>query len=138
MRVSMLFELAEKQCIHVAQYFGIVCVVCLVQSISSNDINVGSCCGTSYSQLTAYSDDYSTFSRSNPGFPSSQEIMRKAMNMDLVQAMLTKIHSNFYSQVDMVFCQELISIAAKSTCSSKADVVGQGLASRKRALKEVS
>lgn len=49
----------------------------------------------------------------------SQEIMRKAMNMDLVQAMLTKIHSNFYSQVDMVFCQELISIAAKSNLSDR-------------------
>ena len=37
--------------------------------------------------------------------------------MDLVQAVVTKIHASFYSQVDMDFCQTLISTAAQSNSS---------------------
>ena len=37
--------------------------------------------------------------------------------MDLVQAVVTKIHASFYSQVDMAFCQTLISTAAQSNSS---------------------
>jgi len=53
-------------------------------------------------------------------YEESQEIMRKAIHMDLVQAVVTKIHASFYSQVDMAFCQTLISTAAQSDLSDPA------------------
>ena len=43
-----------------------------------------------------------------------QEIMRKAMDMELLQALVTKLQSTFYTSVDMDFCKSLISDAAWS------------------------
>lgn len=40
--------------------------------------------------------------------------MRKAMDMELLQALVTKLQSTFYTSVDMDFCNSLISDAARS------------------------
>jgi len=56
----------------------------------------------------------------------SQEIMRKAMDMELLQALVTKLQSTFYTSVDMDFCNSLISDAAQSDLSDPAILTANG------------
>lgn len=43
--------------------------------------------------------------------------MRKAMDMDLVQGLVTKMQATYYTPVDIDFCKTLISNAANSNLS---------------------
>ena len=45
--------------------------------------------------------------------------MRKAMDMELLQALVTKLQSTFYTSVDMDFCNSLISDAAQSDLADR-------------------
>ena len=52
--------------------------------------------------------------------------MRKAIDMDLLQALVTKLQGAFYSSVDLDFCKALISDAAQSDLSDPEILTAKG------------
>lgn len=73
---------------------------------------------------------FSLFGRLQPGCQIDallQEILRKAINLDQLQAMLSKVRSAHYNfSGDLDFCQTLIDTAAKSRLSNKAILAKDG------------